>query len=82
MKYYLNTSEELHNPSHTHKVHRENCYWLPTVKNRKYLGDYARYQNALEYAKNLHSGYCPIDGCKRCCCPYIYDDETQLNLFH
>lgn len=32
MHYYLNICEEPHNPSHTHKVHQESCYWLPAEK--------------------------------------------------
>lgn len=79
MKYYLNTSQEPRNPSHRHKIHQEGCYWLPSEKNRKYLGDYSNDEKALEYAKTFYYGYCPIDGCK-CCCPYI-DFDRQMTLF-
>ena len=79
MHYYLNICEEPYNPSHTHKVHRESCYWLPAEKNRKYLGDYSNGKTALECAKTFYPEYCPIDRCK-CCCPYI-DYDGQMTLF-
>lgn len=80
MKYYLNISDEPHNPSHRHKIHRDGCYWLPSEKNRTYIGDYTTAETALQSAKTLHRKYCPIDGCEYCCLD-LYDNIEQLTLF-
>lgn len=62
--YYINTDSSS-NPNRNNEVHVENCRYMPSVYNKKYLG---RFDNALEavaYAKRI--GYLKADGCIHCC---------------
>ena len=80
MKYYLNLSEELHNSSHSHKIHRANCYWILIAQEKKYLGEHLNDEKALGFARATCDGNHPIEGCEYCCLD-LYDIDRQLNLF-
>lgn len=45
------------------EVHREGCYWLTLVKDKRYLGDFYDCEGAVSEAL-LHDP--DADGCKHC----------------
>ena len=45
------------------EVHKEGCFWMPSVENKKYLGDFYGCQAAVMEAKKY---YYLADGCKHC----------------
>jgi len=61
MKYYVNQNAQ---PNGDHEVHTENCQYLPSSTNRKYLGDYSSCKPAVDEAKKTYS---TANGCKTCC---------------
>jgi len=48
MKYYLNKNLDY---EYGNKVHTEECYWVPALKNRVPLGDHPNAFEAIEFAK-------------------------------
>jgi hypothetical protein len=59
-KYYVNKNAQ---PNGDHEVHDENCYRLPDVANRLYLGEFSSCKSAVVVA-NGH--YSKADGCYHC----------------
>ena len=60
-KFYLNQNAQSNGD---HEVHTEDCYRLPLVQNRIYLGLFDNCQQAIRKAKEYYS---QIDGCYYCC---------------
>lgn len=59
-KYYVNIRPQVNGD---HEVHDENCNFLPTELNRKYLGIFSSCQEAVKEAKK----YYPVsNGCFYC----------------
>ena len=52
MKYYVNKNAQSNG---VHEVHTENCKYLPTAKNIKYLGEFSKYSDAGKEAKKSYS---------------------------
>lgn len=50
MRYYVNQNAQTNGD---YEVHTENCQYLPTSTNRKYLGDYSSCKPAVDEAKIL-----------------------------
>lgn len=61
--YYVNKNDT-GNPNFNHEVHCEDCFWLPTVNNRIYLGYFDSCYDAVKMAKEY---YINVDGCATCC---------------
>ena len=61
MRFYVNKQAQ---PNGDHEVHRENCYRLPSLDNRLYLGDFYSSVHALREARKY---YPKADGCYYCC---------------
>ena len=59
--YYVNKNAQ--SDSGDHEVHAENCYWLPAVQNREYLGMFASCAPAVAKAKLTHP---TANGCFHC----------------
>lgn len=59
--YYLN----LHPKNNNYEVHEEDCVFIPTLGNRKYLGYFNSCKDAVEKAISLYPTY-KIDGCYYC----------------
>ncbi len=47
-----------------HEVHKTGCSWLPEVRNRIFLGDFASCGPAVSKAKSY---YGQVNGCYYCC---------------
>lgn len=62
-KYYVNKNEQ---PNGDHEVHSEDCYWLPKVENRIYLGTFSNCKGAVVEARKHYS---QVNGCKHCSKP-------------
>ena len=62
-KYYVNTIPQ---PNRDHEVHKEGCYHLPALSNRKYLGSFSNCADVVRVAKIT---YPTADGCYHCCRP-------------
>lgn len=60
MKYYVNKNAQTNGD---HEVHNENCRYLPSIENRKYLGDFFNCSDAVIEAKKI---YLKSNGCKTC----------------
>lgn len=60
-KYYINKNEQSNGD---HEVHREDCRYLPTESNRKYLGEFSSCDSAVIESKRY---YTKSNGCKTCC---------------
>ncbi|UWY28116.1 hypothetical protein N4T20_20635 [Flavobacterium sp. TR2] len=60
MKYYVNQNAQKNGD---HEVHTENCQYLPSIANRKYLGDFSSCKPAVDEAKKTYS---KANGCKIC----------------
>lgn len=60
MKYYVNKNAQ---DNGDHEVHTENCIYLPSSENRKYLGDFSSCSDAVKEAKKT---YPKSNGCKTC----------------
>ncbi len=60
-KYYVNTQPQ---SSGDHEVHEQSCSFLPTIGNRKYLGEFSSCALAVSEAKKSYS---KADGCYFCC---------------
>jgi hypothetical protein len=60
-KYYVNTKAQSNGD---HEVHNEDCKYLPSSENRKYLGEFSNCKPAVEEAKKT---YKQTNGCKTCC---------------
>ncbi len=60
MKYYLNNKPQSNGD---HEVHTEDCIYLPSSDNRKYLGDFPNCKDAVTEAKKT---YARSNGCKIC----------------
>jgi hypothetical protein len=59
--YYVNLNPQSNGD---HEVHTDDCRYLPTIWNRKYLGIHTDCKPALEEAKKT---YATSNGCKNCC---------------
>ena len=60
MRYYVNKHAQSNGD---HEVHNSSCQYLPSVENRKDLGDFSNCQDAVKEAKKT---YPTADGCKTC----------------
>lgn len=60
-KYYVN---KIHQANGDHEVHKEGCYYLPNLSNRKYLGEFLNCSDAVNGAKKT---YPRSNGCYHCC---------------
>jgi hypothetical protein len=58
--YYVNKKAQ---STGEHEVHKSDCSYLPELKNRKYLGEFYRCQDAIIEAKK---NYDNVDGCFYC----------------
>ena len=63
-KHYYVNKETTGNPNYNHEVHTEDCYRLPSVLNRVYLGYFNSCLAAMSKAKTIYSN---VDGCAICC---------------
>jgi hypothetical protein len=59
-KYYVNTKAQSNGD---HEVHNENCDYLPSSDNRKYLGEFYSCDSAVTEAKKTYS---KANGCYYC----------------
>lgn len=59
-KYYVNKRAQ---NSGDHEVHHVDCRYLPSIENRKYLGEFWSCQGAVTEAKKTYS---TADGCQTC----------------
>ncbi|MXV50334.1 hypothetical protein GS399_05065 [Pedobacter sp. HMF7647] len=59
-KYYVNDREQSNGD---HEVHREDCDYLPTLTNRRYLGVFSDCRDAVTEAKKV---FRQVNGCKFC----------------
>lgn len=59
--YYVNQNAQ---PNGDHEVHTEDCSYLPSLSNRKYLGAFSDCKSAVTEAKKTYS---KSNGCKTCC---------------
>ena len=60
-KYYVNQTKQSNGD---HEVHTEDCTYLPSYTNRKYLGEFSSCEPAVTEAKKTYS---KSNGCKTCC---------------
>ncbi len=58
--YYVNTNPQKNGD---HEVHRYDCQYLPSILNRKYLGEFSNCKDAVTEAKKT---YRQSNGCKTC----------------
>jgi hypothetical protein len=58
--YYVNINVQSNGD---HEVHRYDCYFLPSVENRIYLGDFWSCEAAVSKAKEYFD---QVDGCRHC----------------
>lgn len=65
MDYYVNTQPQSNGD---HEVHKSTCLHLPDASHRRYLGNFATDQEALQEARKY---YLKADGCFYCC-PQIH----------
>lgn len=59
-KYYVNKKAQTNGD---HEVHHEDCIFLPSLENRKYLGLFSSCDDAVKEAKK---DYSKANGCIRC----------------
>jgi len=59
--YYVNKNAQSNGD---HEVHTANCFYLPTIENRLYLGMFSSCGDAVKEAKKTYS---KADGCYYCC---------------
>ena len=59
-KYYVRTIAQANGD---HEVHKEGCSFLPSVENRKYLGEFITCKSAVTEAKKTYS---KSNGCYYC----------------
>lgn len=59
-KYYVNKKAQNNGD---HEVHHEDCIYLPSTENRKYLGQFSSCKDAVKEAKK---DYSESNGCKTC----------------
>ena len=59
-KYYVNKKAQSNGD---HEVHNQDCRYLPTPENRKYLGEFSSCREAVIEAKK---DYSQSNGCKTC----------------
>lgn len=59
-KYYANKTVQ--SDGH-HEVHNENCSFLPSIENRKYLGTFS---SCVEAVKEAKKDYPKSNGCYYC----------------
>ena len=58
--YYVNKQEQANGD---HEVHKSDCSFLPTDKNRQYLGSFTNCHDAVREAKKYYS---KSNGCYYC----------------
>ena len=61
--YYINRNEQSNGD---HEVHHTDCYWLPDVENRSYLGYFSSSHEAVRDAVYKFPGW-KVNGCYYCC---------------
>jgi hypothetical protein len=61
MKYYVKTTPT---DDGIHKVHREDCQYLPREDHRRALGEAAACNTAMDRARETFDD---VDGCATCC---------------
>ena len=59
--YYVNTNAQSNGD---HEVHKSGCSYMPSDKNRMYLGQFESCHGAVREAK---THYNQVDGCAHCC---------------
>jgi len=62
-KYYVNMSEQSNGD---HEVHKSGCSYMPSLENRKYLGEFETCYGAVIEAKKY---YPQSNGCYYCSKP-------------
>lgn len=60
-KYYVNTEAQSNGD---HEVHKSGCAWMPSEKNRDYLGEFDSCEGAVTEAKKSYPD--TANGCKHC----------------
>ena len=58
--YYVNMNAQ---PNGDHEVHKDGCSFMPNPSNRKYLGDFASCDPAVQAAKRIYN---KSNGCYYC----------------
>ena len=58
--YYVNKKAQANGD---HEVHKSGCIFMPSVENRKYLGEFYNCRDAVNEAKKT---YTTANGCKTC----------------
>lgn len=58
--YYVNKNEQINGD---HEIHKEGCSYLPSVENRKNLGEHPNCNSAIKEAQNHYDN---VDGCYYC----------------
>lgn len=59
--YYVNKRAQANGD---HEVHKSGCSYLPSSENRKILGYFDNYEDAIREAKKY---YGQVNGCYYCC---------------
>lgn len=59
-KFYINTKAQSNGD---HEVHESTCNYLPSVDNRKYLGEFFSCDDAVAAAER---SYTKVNGCYHC----------------
>ncbi|WDF46469.1 hypothetical protein PQ459_16395 [Chryseobacterium sp. KACC 21268] len=59
-KYYVNKKAQSNGD---HEVHNLDCQYLPSLENRKYLGEFSSCKEAVKESKKTYSD---SNGCKTC----------------
>lgn len=59
-KYYVNKHAQSNGD---HEVHHEDCRYLPSSDNRRYLGEFSNCKPAVIEAKKYYN---QVNGCKAC----------------
>jgi len=60
LKYFVNKNAQ---DNGDHEVHTQDCSWLPSESNRRYLGEYYSCSDAVREAKKY---YTQSNGCYHC----------------
>ncbi|HEX6371036.1 MAG TPA: hypothetical protein VF006_19115 [Longimicrobium sp.] len=60
ISYYVNTQAQSNGD---HEVHRDGCTYLPSILNRKYLGQFNYCVDAVDEARKH---YTQVNGCYYC----------------
>ncbi|MFC6876840.1 hypothetical protein ACFQZF_10030 [Flavobacterium myungsuense] len=69
MKIYYVTTLQLHNEVYV--IHEEGCKYLPNFLNRKFLGHFPSYEEALKESKKIYS--------TSIVCPFCINEKLFTN---